>query len=462
MLTFFLTAVVVLSHSEVAVAKPSLWSINIDNGPAPLPNKGPPISAHADRDQSHLKWEVLAIILSWLGWITLTAIAILIVGRRLRRKTQTSDQSLKMDYLKPQGQITMRQLEAGPRSPGIKSPGKMASIRSWAKTHKQGQESEASVTSTIDTRVIEADRAKNMDDMAKLYAAVMAQDADRTSKAQSSVSSSPQTEHQSPLTPLSPHFQPNIQSSRTAPPMPPAPQHYHYQQQEEQPPLPPINNNDTETLLEARSPPRKAKPSALSLISNSTSRLGSSQSNKARPSPITVRGQPISKPLGLADLRQSALSSSQQSLPQAAYSPGPPPPTPGKTPVTIIEEYEMHGQPRNMSQQEQPYSAQHPTQTKTLPFRQFYQDTALKSAPPTKTTFLDRRASDLQGPKTGVPKTPYSPYCPSTPMTPITPKRMLTKQEIKANMKQNQLRVVKETDVVKNETDTWGYSHEQD
>jgi len=95
------------------------------------------------------------------------------------------------------------------------------------------------------------------------------------------------------------------------------------------------------------------------------------------------------------------------------------------------------------------------TSTKTLPFRHFYQDT-MKSAPPTKTTFLDRRASAMNGAKTGVPKTPYSPYCPTTPMTPVTPRRLLGKEELKKNKKAYALKVVKENEMVQSDTDMWG------
>lgn len=93
--------------------------------------------------------------------------------------------------------------------------------------------------------------------------------------------------------------------------------------------------------------------------------------------------------------------------------------------------------------------------TKVLPFRQFYQDT-MKSAPPTKTTFLDRRVSVMNGPKTGVPRTPYSPYCPSTPMTPVTPRRLLGKEELKKNKKAYALKVVKENEMVQSDNDMWG------
>jgi hypothetical protein len=95
------------------------------------------------------------------------------------------------------------------------------------------------------------------------------------------------------------------------------------------------------------------------------------------------------------------------------------------------------------------------TSTNSLPFRQ-YQDT-LRSAPPTKTTFVNVRESGLmRHPKTGVPQTPYSPYMPMTPMTPVTPSRLLTKKDMKREKKLQGMKVVNEDDMVKSDEDMWG------
>lgn len=462
----FLTVFALVKPSSTAPAeKKSIWSISLARSPAPPPEEGPAATASTFGDPSKLKYEVVGIVCAYLFWIALTAVALLVVGRRFRRRQQSSDQTLGMETIKPTGRITLREIEAGPKSPlsqgqfspGIlspKSPGKMASIRSWAKGHK-GKTSEASfstMNSRIDERVLEHDKARNMDDMAKLYAAVMAHDEEKSvTQGHSSSGSSPIIDDHTPATPRtprtprSPQYPPQMAHPAYVPPMP---QYYPESQYEPMPP-PPIPESDESSLLDGQTP-RKTKNSAMSIISSTTSRLGSSQSNKVRPAPITVRGQPISKPLGSADLRQSTFSNSQASLP-SVYSPGPPPPTPGKAPVQV-EEIEMHGRPQLTSLASDDSVNK---QVKTLPFRQFYQD-SLKSAPPTKTTFLDRRVSNMNGPKTGVPKTPYSPYCPTTPMTPITPRRLLNKEEIKKNKKQYALKVVKENDLVQSDNDMWG------
>ncbi|KAK5102307.1 hypothetical protein LTR70_000092 [Exophiala xenobiotica] len=490
-----------LSYAAPTTESKRIWTISVFRGPAPSPEDGPPASANALRDPSKLKYEAVGIVCAYLVWLVFTGIALLIVARRTSRKQQGPDPtpqreqkpnlSLQMETIKPT-QVTVRDLQAGPKSPLTpKSPGKMASIRSWARRDKarQSQISVSTVNTRVDERVIENDRARNMDDMAKLYAAVMAHDQQRaTHKPQSSTDSSPVSDDITPVTPKSPQCPPNLAHPAYLPPGSPIysqpqayttqaqaqqeayqqPQEYtqqhtypqHHRQESYDPmPLPPMpmpTDNDRESLLDNQTSPRKGKPTALSLISNTASRLGSSHSSKARPSPITIRGQPISKPLGSADLRQSAISPSQASFKSGIYSPGPPPPTPGRTPAPVVEEFEMHGRPQLTSTGiGSDGMSTGNTSTKTLPFRHFYQDT-MKSAPPTKTTFLDRRASAINGPKTGVPKTPYSPYCPTTPMTPVTPRRLLGKEELKKNKKAYALKVVKENEMVQSDTDMWG------
>lgn len=81
----------------------------------------------------------------------------------------------------------------------------------------------------------------------------------------------------------------------------------------------------------------------------------------------------------------------------------------------------------------------------------------MRSAPPTKTTFLEKRTSILGvHPKTGVPQTPYSPYTPFTPMTPVTPRHLVSREDRKRNKKKEGLKVLSEDDLVKDDEDMWG------
>ena len=140
------------------------------------------------------------------------------------------------------------------------------------------------------------------------------------------------------------------------------------------------------------------------------------------------------------------------------YNPGPPPPTPGqKSAVATVHEVEKRGPPAPLSLR----SAAASNSSNSLPFRQMYNE-ALKSAPPTKTTFVDRRESVLGvHPKTGVPQTPYSPYMPFTPMTPVTPRSLVTKKELKERKKKEKkegLKVLSEDDMVVSDEDMHGYA----
>jgi hypothetical protein len=80
----------------------------------------------------------------------------------------------------------------------------------------------------------------------------------------------------------------------------------------------------------------------------------------------------------------------------------------------------------------------------------------MKSAPPTKTTFVNIRESIIgHHPKTGVPQTPYSPYMPQTPMTPVTPSRLVTRKDMKREKKKQGLKVLSEDDMVQSDQDMW-------
>lgn len=473
----------------------SIWDVEIFRDPAPDPSKGPPLSANASRDPADLKFEVIGILVATLAWTLLTVLAIYLVGRRRRRikdRREYQTSGIKMQQLKPPGGVTVREME-----PPLKSPSKF-SLKSWKKGHRE-KGSEMSVSS-IDTRVVETDKMHNMDDLAKLYAAVMAHDEEKSIASKSADTSPVLYAPPTPRTPKSPvipheHFPPHYR-----PPFPqspaqcqrhelasehtelPYPTHFYppepetilpsearypraYQQdlyhqrslsglaEYSEPPLA-VADHDEQALLGTKASPRKNRPAALSVAAAGT-RIGSPLSQKARPSPITVHGRAISNPLGSATL------SSAQTPTITLYNPGPPPPTPGRqketsipTPISKTEAVQDPA-PSYTPSHTAPASAPR-VRNNTLPFRQYQNTDPLRSAPPTKTTFVDRRVSALNGPRTGVPMTPYSPYQPQTPMTPITPRTLLNKQQLKEARKQYNLKSVAENDIVQDEEDMWG------
>ena len=475
-----------LSCPPVTARPHSIWDVSIDEGPAPPPDKGPPISAHALRDKSKLKYEVVGIIGAYVVWLLITLILLLFVGKRLRRKAQTSNRTLSMEIIKPTTLPTQPTMSV---EPPLKSPGKMASLRSWAtggRSHSHKQ-SIVSVTTTIDEKIVEADKARNMDEMTKLYAAVMAHDEERSQKARSSGQTSPRTPHYppqyatAPPTPRSPHYQPHLNgpapptprsplyqphlngpASPRSPRYPPEFQHLRNASPENihgveqivpqklSHPLAPTPAEDSTSVRSASETSGRKKVSPLSFISN---RSNSTEQTKKRPGPISVRGQTISQPIGSATLTETSIYTEESVRSPRYYNPGPPPPTPGqKTATHATEEIEQRGQATPLAFSTGSAS----NSSNSLPFRQFYNE-SLKSAPPTKTTFVDRRESILGvHPKTGVPQTPYSPYMPFTPMTPVTPRSLVTKKEMKKNRKKEGLKVLSEDDMVMSDEDMWG------
>ncbi|KIV97554.1 hypothetical protein PV10_01291 [Exophiala mesophila] len=484
--------IVSLAQLHFTQARPaSVWQFDIWNSPAPPPDEGPPISAGALRDKSKLKYEIIGIVGSYIVWLLGTLFLVLFVGKRLRRKTQTSNQTLNMEIVKPAPLGSHPGTSMAIESP-LKSPGKMASLKSWAsggRSHSH-KHSNVSLATTIDEKIIEADKARNMDEMAKLYAAVMIHDEERSMRAKESAQTTPRTAtfpltprsprtnmtlpqtprsppaHMTlPGTPLSPYYKTDLYApaSPRSPQYPPEFQHLRNTSLEGngdniEPisralvhPLAPTPVDDASTRAVSQTSTRKFKASPLSLAST---RTDSANQNKRRPSHISIRGQPISQPIASATFQETYPERPIQS--PRVYTPGPPPPTPGQTEIaSVIGEAEpdwRNGTPlSSVRDMNGPSSS-----SNNLPFRQFYGD-ALRSAPPTKTTFLEKRTSILGvHPKTGVPQTPYSPYTPFTPMTPVTPRHLVTREDRKRNKKKEGLKVLSEDDLVRDDEDMWG------
>lgn len=428
----------VFGFAHFAVAAPkNIWAIHIDNSPVPPPDQVPPAAQHAIRDPAYLKYQIAAIAGAYGLWLIFALVAIVCVGNRLRRKAQTSNGTLRMEILKPTGGVTVREIAPPVKSP--KSPSKF-SFKSWGKSHKS---SESQTTlNTVDDRVISDDRARNLDEMTMLYAAVMAHDDE---KARSS-GSSPITNANSPITPRtprSPEYPPEYQHLRQA------------QNQALMNPMAPTPTSNDFVVPDMPSSRTKAMKSPVSSVF-STATHNSTDPRRAQTGSVTVRGQPISGPVGSADLNHSAAAMSQMSLAERVYTPGPPPPTPGKNAATTIQSREIKTRAPPPSALPLASETSNNSQS-SLPFRQFYGET-LKSAPATKTTFLDRSTSKFNGPMTGIPSTPYTPYQPNTPLTPLTPRRLMTREELKKNKKQYAMKVVVESDMVQTDDDVWGGS----
>ncbi|KAI4140064.1 MAG: hypothetical protein LQ340_007929, partial [Diploschistes diacapsis] len=199
--------------SKVAAApQGSIWTINIDNNPAPSPEDGPAQSANAIRDPAYLPIQIGSIVGAYLVWIILVGIAILTVGRRLRRGAQSSPKSLNMEILRgsvkqvqpeslpkafnpsPISEVKVDPWDPSPVSPTKKSnpwdpsPGSPTKKNPWSpklgswstiKKHRRQDSTQSSIL-TFDESVISEDRARNEIEMDRLYAAVAEHDAERT------------------------------------------------------------------------------------------------------------------------------------------------------------------------------------------------------------------------------------------------------------------------------------------
>jgi hypothetical protein len=424
----------------------NIWHISIWESPAPPPDKGPPLSAHALRDKSKLPYEIAGILGAYVVWVAASALLIIFVGRRLRRKAQTSLRTLNMEIMKPAVNPAPPDTDSSPKSPVKQWASPASTAVNSFKSPKLGHDYKASQASvsTFDDRIVEQDKARNMEEMERLYAAVMAHDIKKSPPKQtngfdhaplkSPTQNPPEIQHlqagsntaQAPSNPLSP--------SSTSPTSPSS-----------------EYSRPTPTPSAASSKFTKA----VSFLSLSHSRASSTASTKSRPSRISIRGLPISPPIASPDLQQSATYVEEPPYSAQNYTPGPPPLTPAmKSAAAQAREIDRKGATRAPAPTPLHLRPAAAVSAGSLPFREAY--TPPQSAPATKVTYLEKRESVLHPtPKTGVPHTPYSAYQPFTPMTPITPGRLVTKEDRKRAKKQGGTKVLSDDDMVKSDEEMW-------
>ncbi|KAK5174184.1 uncharacterized protein LTR77_001264 [Saxophila tyrrhenica] len=244
------TALVLLSILSPASA--GLWDIDIDNGPAPPPEKGPPFSAHASRDRALLPYQIVGIVGAYVGIVLILGSLLLTVGRKLRKKAQSMTTKPK-EMVKPMP----KNFEASPISPRSNrtwfSPKGLRSKRSVTSSIRSGVSTQVSPAvesvMSFDNSVIEADRARRQEEMERLYAAAFAQDDQRNGHPNAGpntappeysgrapprlITDTPRLRHlqipgsgpQSPTTPKSPvrAIYPPANSAAAQPPMPTSP-----------------------------------------------------------------------------------------------------------------------------------------------------------------------------------------------------------------------------------------------
>ncbi|KAI1934354.1 hypothetical protein LOZ58_005225 [Ophidiomyces ophidiicola] len=492
LVSFASTALLLLFIARPIPAAPALnWNIEIWNEPAPPPDQGPPFSAGAIRDKSLLWREIVVILGVYLTIASLFLGGLLTVGRRLRRNAQQSNQTLEMEMLKPlQPTVNTASSMQTPQTPQNTWPSPMsgADSNNWPSPQKGKQRSfslpwsrgqtpisRAGSVSTVDENVVKADRLKAQEEMERLYAAVMEHD-EQQQEAKSNGGFSPARSPRPTVPPLEgpPEFrhlrqrQQSFQTHSPVSPLSPLSQELPspvyteaHMQQLQQKHMQPLAYRETPDSQEVPPSPRSDRFSRLSALSFLSSR--SRGPKKLRRD--SVRNLPISPPI-LSPEPNSPSNSENQPLSPRIYHPGPPPLNPMQQ-----QQQHMKGKSkpphyerlRNTSV-DSTYSVPPPlhlrsagSSTSTLPFRVAFNNAPM-SAPPTKTTIVERRESILGplGPRTGIPQTPYSPYMPFTPITPLTPSRMITRTERKRMEKKNGMQVQTQADMVKADNEMWG------
>jgi len=497
--------------SASAATAASIWHVSIDNGPAPSPDKGPPLSVNASRDRSLLPIQIGSIFGAYFLSVLVVGIAILLVGHRLRRAAQASPRTLDMEMVKPRGPASTfdpspvsprknRPFETSPISVADSkltwpSPDKAKGNFSWpSPANGQKHTSKQGSVVTFDESVIEDDKAKGQREMERLYAAVMEHDA------QSSTVVYDANHERLPDNP------PELQYLRQ--------------------PVSPPRISSPPTGLTTASPPRHlppkaSKPSTLSISGLSThsrassrTSLGSFSKNRG------IRSLPISPPMGSPDLAHyygTSAYGDEEPLSPRYHDPGPPPPTPGQTqrfntsrePTSPPRTFTHHPppppshstslpdaptahpsadaqSPQRLYTRRQPAALALPLRTQAalgptltaptttppssstlhphhhLPLRTLTASSSERDRPRStiKATVLDRPAAHAHplrsaGGGVVVPATPYSPYMPFTPLTPITP-RLVTREERRRRERGEGRRVLCVEDRVLEEGEIWG------
>lgn len=485
-----------LSTANILYDIPKNNPLNIHWDPAPAPEDGPPLSAGASRDKSLIPAQVGAIVGSYLFFVCTVVVLLVVLGRRLRRRIQTSSRALDIEMVEtafpkttplptkpvsPGSQGEQRHYTWSPPANDTKNPYIIPSLTA-SPTTPSGIENPC-----VDTRIVEADRDMLQRDLEDIYAHVMEQEEAKANGVNvKEMPLPPQLQEIGPV-PTSPPARHSFLSSKRSGKSRPT----------------------TLDFDEAKSHRTHSRTS--SLISSLKSPLRS-------PKRKSIRDMQISSPIATPG---SAIASDGGPLSPRYYTPPPPPPVPqDQVPLTHSRntssasqsrpaaeqlwsyrhspsfgprhgrspsQASVHtqGSSRRHSRNNDPGSAVSATSTtplflppapahhnqspgtasssnpspRPLPFRSF--EPALQSpslVPATKTTVLERN-TPLNGPHTGGLRTPwtagavpYSPYQPYSPVMIITP-RLVTKEELKAKKKAESRAPVLE--MIKGDDEIW-------
>lgn len=497
-LVLLLTGWSAISSANILKDIPKSNPLGIDWDPAPSPEDGPPLSAGALRNPAYLPAQIGGIVGAYLFSVCIVGIALILLGRKLRRQVTQAAKALDIEMVEPR--TLPYYINTQPLSPSA-FPGGPQSPRnfSWPSPEKTdrnpyifpttgGPRSPQGADPFVDRRIVEADKEMLQRDLEDIYAHVMEQEAAKAA---------------------------GVKPAEMPPPLP--------LQSSTPTPIAPPQRSITPKKIE------KSRPSNLTLEepkSKPPSRTSSIISSLKSPKRKGIRGMIISSPVPTpisATFPPPEQASDEEPLSPRFYDPPPPPPVPkDQVPYTHVRKG-SRGSPvsptRSIAEQLSPYGAPvsqfhrpNPSQTsvqssrdpasatsttsqtplfpaqvrrqpsfpnkstnnsttnlppsnnssvRQLPLRQF--EPAMQSPSfsySTKTTVLERTSPLSPGLTTGGgPRTPwsagavpYSPYQPFTPMMPITP-RLVTKADRKAMKKAQPKTPVLE--MIKSEDELW-------
>jgi hypothetical protein len=454
--TALLSLLLIVSHTLAAPSIPVSYPFTDNYKPAPLPEDGPPASFHASRNKNLLPAQICGVVGGYVLTVLIWGILLLTVGRRMKRKTQTSPKTLELELVHA-------------RSGGqqIASPSSARSATSWFKKgfKSKSDPTDSAISSpqspvlasptSFDQKVLDADRDRAQAEMERLYAAVM--DHDRK-KAYSQISNEQTELNDRSRRPsaISTTRESGNYSNPNSPVRAIYPPHYHSGAPSA--PLPRDRVRDQQP-----SSPRSILSKKSHMSSNSTT----SSKHRFNLKNLRISG-PVQKYPG-----EHPQDEARTPLSPRFYNPGAPPspPTQQNSPITPRDEleYEQMDEVQPLPRPAPQRLGSHPTiqiqppnngprsansSNQSLPLRVFAEP--LKS-PDLRTTVLDRRLDKLSltTPKTGVPYTPYSPYMPFTPLTPVTP-HLVTKKERKAINKMTGRKMKDTDDLVADPKDMFG------
>lgn len=480
-----------ISTANILKDIPKNNPLNIDWYPAPSPEDGPPLSAGALRNPAYLPAQIGGIVGAYLLSAGIVGIAIILLGRKLRRQVTQSAKALDIEMVEPRTQqyhvnhvpYSPNTVPGGPRNFSWPSPDK-TDQNPYVFPTTGGPRSPHGADPFVDKRIVEADKEMLERDLEDIYAHVMEQEEAKAAG-------------------VNPADMPPPAPLKSASPPPSA-----------TPQRPLTQGKKVE----------KSRPSTLNIeepSSKPNSRTSSIISSLKSPKRKGIRGMIISSPIPTpVSASFGGNASDEEPLTPRYYSPPPPPPVPkdqvpythvrktstGSSPVSptrsIAEQLSPYGPP--VSQTHRPNQSQTSVQSlrdpasatstnsqtplfpaqsqrlppypststvnlqpsnnsssRQLPLRQF--EPAMQSPSfsySTKTTVLERTNPLSPGLTTGGgPRTPwsagavpYSPYQPFTPMMPITP-RLVTKEERKARKKMEPRTPVLE--MIKSDDEIW-------